>query len=235
MNIAIIEDDEMERERLVQYVRRFASETGIDCRCTCYADGDEILEDYSVQWDLIFLDIQMQRLDGMTTAEKIRALDEDVLLVFVTNLAHLAIKGYAVRAYDYLLKPVNYLIVKKLLSQTARLVNKRVDRYITLQTQQGMTRLNVDHILYAEVADHELTLVLQDVVYTLRGTMTYIENELKPYGFARCHNCYLVNMNHVERLDRGVVVVSGHSLSVSRPRQKSFMEELTRFVAGGRS
>lgn len=65
--------------------------------------------------------------------------------------------------------------------------------------------------------------------------MTYIENELKPYGFARCHNRYLVNMNHVARLDKGVVVVAGHSLAVSRPRQKPFMEEPTRFVAGGRS
>lgn len=235
MRIAIVEDDYQELQRLKQFVQRYAEETGIACTCVTFMDGDEILEEYSAEWDMIFLDIQMKRLDGLSAANKIRRVDEDVLLVFVTNLAHLAIKGYAVRAYDYLLKPVNYLIVKKLLNQAAKISERRMGKHIMLQTPQGVRRINIDHILYAEVSDHELTVVLEEEKVTLRAAMSQIEEQLIPYGFFRCHNCYLVNMNHVRRLDKGVVLVGDHTLTVSRPRQKAFMLELTRFVAGGRS
>ena len=69
------------------------------------------------------------------------------------------------------------------------------------------------------------------------GTLTVDgkDYESKPHGFARCHNCYLVNLKYVERLDKGLCVVGGHCLAVSRPRQKSFMMELTRYVTGGRA
>ena len=90
-----------------------------------FSDGDEILDDFRADYDLILLDIQMKHLDGLETAEKIRELDRNVYLVFVTNLANYAIRGYSVQAFDFVLKPVNYMMLKQLLQRIDKLVSSR--------------------------------------------------------------------------------------------------------------
>ena len=90
-------------QQLQTYVLQYFQGRENDVDIRLFADGDEILEDYAADYDLIFLDIQMKRLDGLATAERIRERDEDVYLVFITNLANYAIHGYAVHALDFIL------------------------------------------------------------------------------------------------------------------------------------
>ena len=122
MRIAIVEDDLQERERIAALTGKYFDERGKAYHIQAFSDGDELLEDYRTGWDLILLDIRMARLDGMTTAEMIRQMDRDVLLVFVTNMAHYAIKGYGVRALDFLLKPVNARMLEQVLAQAEHLL-----------------------------------------------------------------------------------------------------------------
>lgn len=236
MRIAIVEDDIQEREQIAELVRRYFAEQGRAVQLSLYADGDELLERYTPNWDLIFLDIQMARLDGMAAAEMIRERDPDVLLVFVTNMAHYAIKGYGVRALDFLLKPVNYHVLKQLLHQAERLLRERGEKYIALTTQKGsLMRVRISEIDYVEVANHVLSVVTAQGVIRLRGTISGLEEQLGAYDFFRCNNCYLVNLAHVSRVENGMVTVGGHSLTISRPRQKRFMEALTRYIGGNES
>ena len=106
--IAIVEDDPQEAAKLRGYAERYAAESGKPLEITLFSDGEDIVTDYRPEYDIIFLDIQMKRLDGMSAAERIRLLDADVVLIFVTNMAQYAIRGYAVDALDFLLKPVPY-------------------------------------------------------------------------------------------------------------------------------
>lgn len=235
MRIAIVEDDLQERERLSALTRQYFDGQGKACHIRLFSDGDELLEDYRPCWDLILLDIKMARLDGITTAEMIRRLDRDVLLVFVTNMEHYAIKGYSVRALDYLLKPVNARMLEQVLRQAEHLLAERTKKYISLPTQKGMVRLNVADIDYVEVESHVLSVVTVHGTFTLRGTISGVEKMLADYGFFRCNNCYLVNLAHVTRAEPGMAVVGGHELTVSRPRQKKFMEALTRYIGGSES
>ena len=76
---------------------------------TTFEDGEEIVTDYRAAYDIILLDVQMRHMDGMAAAEAIRKADKDVILIFITNMAQFAIRGYAVDALDYVLKPVPYL------------------------------------------------------------------------------------------------------------------------------
>ena len=117
LRIAIVEDEASVRETLKSYIERFSEETGEHHVISEFQDGDEILDGYSAEYDLILLDIQMKRIDGYETAKKIRALDEDVILVFVTNMADYAIKGYGVRAMDFILKPVEYVMLRQVLKE----------------------------------------------------------------------------------------------------------------------
>ena len=229
MHIAIVEDDENVRQQLSAYIDKFYEEDARKYRLSVFSDGDEILEDYKADYDLILLDIQMKHLDGVETAEKIRSLDRDVYLVFVTNLANYAIKGYAVQAFDFILKPVNYMMLKQLLQRIDKLVSTRQQRYVTLPTDLGLTRIDVNHITYVETEAHFLIIKTDEGEYRMRDTMKNMETVLGKYGFFRCNNCYLVNLKHVERVDGSSILVNGEELAISRPRYKAFMETLTRY------
>lgn len=233
MRIAIVEDNARDRDRIADLTRQILGEMGAVCQITAFADGDELLESYSADWDLIFLDIEMARLDGMTAAEKIRRLDQDVLIVFITNMAQYAIKGYSVHVLDFLLKPVNVRLLSQLLLRAERIVKARQRKFITLPTPKGMTRVSVAEIYYVEVANHTLSVVTASGSFRLRGTISGIEELLKESNFFRCNNCYLVNLAQVSHLENGLVVVGGHELAISRPRQKNFMEALTKYIVGG--
>jgi len=234
MRIAIVEDDEAMQRQLSGYLSDFYRERGGSCQITTFADGDEILENYKAAYDLIFLDIHMQRVDGMKTAEKIRQLDENVFLVFVTNLANYAIRGYSVGALDFLLKPVNYLMLKQLLIRVDKLMAARDKRFITLPTEKGMARLDVGQVYYVETEGHNLNIYTSQGIYRQRESMKNMESTLSGYHFARCNNCYLVNLAQVQRVEKSMVVVGDHELAISRPRYKQFMDALTRYLGGGK-
>ena len=127
MRLAIVEDDDKVRQQLQTYVLQYFQGRENDVDIRLFADGDEILEDYAADYDLIFLDIQMKRLDGLATAERIRERDEDVYLVFITNLANYAIRGYAVHALDFILKPVNFLMLRQVLISVENFTDKAID------------------------------------------------------------------------------------------------------------
>ena len=83
IKIAIVEDEAAVRDQLTDYVRRYTRQYGTEFEVTCFTDGDEILENYRPAFDIIFLDVEMKRLNGMETAQRIRELDDDVLRFLV--------------------------------------------------------------------------------------------------------------------------------------------------------
>ena len=123
--IAIVEDQEETRESLNRFVWQYAQEQGLQVEISLITDGAEIAEHYTPGFDIIFMDVEMPRLDGFGAAEAIRAVDADVVLVFVTNMAQYAIRGYEVDALDYVLKPVNYYQFCTKLSRAIQRVQRR--------------------------------------------------------------------------------------------------------------
>ena len=104
--IAIVEDEAPCREELRGYIERYGQEHGQEFSVYPFADGSEILQNYEPRYDVILLDIEMPRVGGMEAAQAIREVDENVVLVFITNMAQYAIKGYSVGALDFVMKPV---------------------------------------------------------------------------------------------------------------------------------
>ena len=98
IRVAIVEDDAEVQGVLQEYVRRYTRQYGTEFEVTLFADGVDILDDYRAVYDIIFLDVEMKHLDGMTTAERIRQMDAEVILIFITNMAQYAIRGYSVGA-----------------------------------------------------------------------------------------------------------------------------------------
>ena len=163
--IAIVEDEAAVREQLAGYVQRYTRQYGTPFEVTEFADGMEILEDYRPQFDIIFLDVEMKHLDGMETARRIRERDGGVLIVFITNMAQYAIRGYAVDALDYVLKPVSYFAFSQRLNRAISRMKKREQKVITVNIKGGAVRINIANIYYIERQGHNLGL------HTILGIM----------------------------------------------------------------
>ena len=106
--IAVVEDEKEYQESLINSLHRIEKEQGEQFMVRLFNDGMDILDEYSVDYDLLLLDIKMKYIDGMETARRIREIDKDVTIIFITSLAQYAIEGYKVQAFDFILKPVKY-------------------------------------------------------------------------------------------------------------------------------
>ena len=108
IRVALVEDDAAYREQLTGYLRQYEREQGEKFHLSVFTDGDEIVEGYKAVYDIILMDIEMQFMDGITAAERIREYDSEVVIMFITNMPQYVMKGYLVDALDYVLKPISY-------------------------------------------------------------------------------------------------------------------------------
>lgn len=93
MKLAIVEDEKIYVEKIKSYLERYQNEFGYEICSVWFDDGSEIIENYSGDYDIILMDIQMKFLDGFSTAKKIRELDQEVIIIFITNMTNYAIRG----------------------------------------------------------------------------------------------------------------------------------------------
>lgn len=233
LRVAIVEDSPDDQARLNGYLEKFSGEWGETCRVTAFSDGASFLEAYQPDYDLILLDIEMPRLNGMETARELRLRDAHVLLIFITNMAQYALSGYEVDALDYMLKPVSYYAFAMKLKKVQRILRERTGGSLMLPFDGVVRRIPIQSILYIEVSDHKLCYHTYEGDSTVTGSLKVLEQELAEHHFARCNNCYLVNLTHVRSVTPEVVIVENTSLKISRPRRKEFMQALSDYYGGG--
>ena len=230
ISIAIVEDEDSCAQQMEEYLARFAAESGEEFETVRFCDGDEILENYRAQYDIILMDVQMKFMDGMTAAEEIRKVDPEVVIIFITNMAQYAIRGYAVDALDYVLKPVSYFAFSQRLERAIGRMKKRARRYMTIAIRGGARKLDISSILYVESQGHNLVFVTEGEEHTTTGTIREVEEKLESFGFFRCNKGCLVNLEHVDGVRDGCAIVSGRALPISRGRKNEFLAALTDYV-----
>ena len=232
IRIAIAEDDPQCFAQMEQYIGQFSQETGRAFHITHYDNGEDLVEGYRPEFDLILMDVEMPFLDGMAAAKYVREMDPEVVIIFVTNLAQYAIQGYAVNALDYVLKPISYFSFSQRLSRALQYVRRREADYVTVAVKGGAMKLEVDGIYYAERLGRQLMLHTRNGIIASTATLQQLEEALEGKGFARCNKGYLVNLEHVDGVQDGCAVVAGDRLLISRGRRGPFLEALADCVGG---
>lgn len=203
IKIAIVEDDNECAELLQQYTDRCCAETGEIIQMVRFTDGDEIASDYS--------------------AER----DKNVIIVFITSMAQYAIRGYAVDALSFLLKPLKYFTFSQELKRCIERIRRKKKKFLLFSTENGMDRIATEEILYIESLNHKMLITTDAAQYSVYDTMRNMEEVLKGEGFARCNNCYLVNLAYVTAVRGEYVLLGERKLKISRHKRKAFLEALT--------
>ncbi len=230
IRVAVVEDEDIYVDQMKDYLKRYEQESGKRIQIHVFRDGEDLLEDYTGEFDIILLDIQMRFLDGMSAAEKIRELDKKVILIFVTNMVQYAVKGYSVDAMDYILKPVDYFMFSQRLNKAVEKIQKASEYFISLRCEEGICKVALSDLLYVESQKHQLCYVTSKREYTVRGRISDCEESLKAHGFFRIHKGYLVNMRMVDRIDGENCFVFGNMLPISRAQKKEFMKEMMNYI-----
>lgn len=229
IKIAIVEDEVMYAQQLQEFLHQYEKENEEIFDITVYSDGDQIVNRYQSQYDIILMDVEMKFMDGMAAAEEIRRVDTEVVIIFITNMAQYAIRGYAVDALDYVLKPVSYFGFSQKLNRAISRMKKRESKIVMVNIKGGTVRLNIANIYYIESQGH--TLILHTILgnYETSGTMKNMEEKLADMNFFRGNKGYLINLRHVDGIQDGCASVKGEQLVLSRARKKEFLEALTRY------
>lgn len=233
-NIALVEDEPEAADVLAAFIARYADEKGLELAVTRFGNAMDF-EMTHQHFDLVFMDIQMPGINGMEAAQLMRTYDSETPIIFVTNLAQYAVKGYEVDALDFIVKPVTYFNFRMRMDKAMRRIRRNASRSIAIGTRDGMRVVALSDIEYVEVSKHDLSYHLVDeeeplVVY---GSLVAFEQEVEGGPFVRISNSCLVNMNRV-RAVRGseLVMHGGEVLYFSRSKKREAVETITAFLGG---
>ena len=139
-------------------------------------------------------------------------------------------KGYAVEALDYVLKPINYFAFSQRIDRALGRMVKRKAKYINISTKSGIRKIEIPDIYYIEIQDHDLYFHTKSGEYSQRGTMKEIEEKLEKESFFRCNKCYLVNLEYVTGIEENNVLVGNEKVQVSRARKKELLDVLNDYL-----
>ena len=230
LKIAIVEDDKAMAETLKRHIDTFSSEKKEVLSTQLFRTTTDFLSS-PLMFDIVFFDIQFENdMDGIKAAKRLREKDSSVTIVFVTSFRQFAVKGYEVEAYDFIVKPVEYSDFSLRMSRIIKHVYKEKDDSVSLRTGGAQKVISVQELKYIEVAGHTVYYHTTGGVIDGPGALKEVEKQLEGKGFARCNNCYLVNLRYVESADGQNIVVGGEKLAISRPRKKDFMSALNKYL-----
>lgn len=240
MRVAIVDDELEMTNQIRSFLERYQREQSVYMEVDVYHRGDdfaqgykhEVDDDFGYTYDLIILDVEMPGINGIETAQEIRKVDSNTIIMFITNLAEYAIHGYSVEAIDYVLKPITYEDFAMKISKAMRYVERNVKRQIILHTSEGDIPVSVADIYYIEVVRHYLHYHTTSGKYEVRGVMKQLEQELQELKFRRCNQSYLVNLAHVKAIRGNDVVVGNDYVPISRNKKSEFMEAFAKYVGG---
>ncbi|MCF0134262.1 MAG: response regulator transcription factor [Blautia sp.] len=232
LRVGIVEDETKWIERIRQNLERYSSEKNVEIETGVFRDGIEIVENYRADLDVLFLDIEMSSMNGMEAAEKIRRKDSEVIIVFITQVARYAVKGYEVGALDFIVKSFSYEIFCMKMDRICRQAESNQVKNVTLNINDDVYKLSSTKILYVEVIKHHLLYHTDEKVLETRGTLKAAEELLTGMGFAKCNSCYLVNLRHVKAILGNDVLIGQERLQISRAKKKEFVQAVADHLGG---
>lgn len=172
----------------------------------------------------------MPGTDGMTVSKKIRQRDEDVLLLFVTNLAQYALEGYEVHAFDYIVKPVNYFNLALKMKRAVGVLKQFDNATIIINTTEGQKIIEISKIRYVEVMKHNI------IYHTTTGnyfvgydSMKAVREKLEKYDFALCDRSFLVHLKYVTGINKDNLFLGEDVLKIAKSRRTEFTLALTKY------
>jgi len=223
LKLVICDDEKVYRSDLKKIIGTELELCGTDYQITEFDCGEDLAASAEIEeYQIIFLDIEMKRLDGIETAKKIRSRNKAAVIIFVTSYSDFVFQGYEVRALNYLLKPNNKEKLIAVLHTALDEIRLPREQYYLIETRGRSVRLLLDSVKYFFSDKRSITAITTADPHVFYGKLSDVESEVPDY-FIRIHNRYLINLKYLQSVESNSAVIDAELLPVSR----AFKQELS--------
>lgn len=220
LKISLVDDDFSDRKLLRSILADALQKAGITAEITEFESAEDYLSDFEPEhFDLCFLDIYMKKMDGMEAARRIRELDPDLAIVFLTSSADYVYEGYEVQALRYLTKPP---VPEKVQAVIREFAGRTVLKNRRLSVSSGKQTYEIPYgkILYIMSVGNNIELHLKDTYIRLSARHTFAKTTeplLHDFRFLSCSRGIVVNLAHVQDLEKDRFLMdNGELVPISR-------------------
>ena len=224
LKIAVCDDD-----IIIAYgVKKLIKEINNDNEVYIFESGKDFLSS-SYKWDIVFLDIEMDGLNGFETAERFLKKQPECVFSFVTTHIELAVDGYDYQPFRYILKNAPPPVLRRKIRET---IDEFIRRNKTIKVSfKGVIKtININDILYIEIVGHNLQINTIGDTIVCGKTINEIEKELKNYGFVRCHRSYIVPLREIEEFKtKELKLKNGERIPIGRLYKTNIENEYKNF------
>lgn len=231
MKICICDDESCVRKEIKEYILPFFSNESppniVDCQC-----GEELIKNFSsgAEYDIIFLDIEMANINGIETANKIREISSDVIIIFVSSHKNYVFEAFKCEALHFIVKPISKSEFDEVFVRALHKYNQINDRF-PISWKYSRNNLRIKDIMYIEGYRRHLKVHTQNNIYETVGKISDAYNTLADHGFVLIHQGYIVNMQYILnfRSDE-VVLINNEKLMVSVRKRSEALQVYDKFI-----
>lgn len=227
MKIAICDDEIQFINATTHLLEQWAAQHHVDITLYPFTNGDDLINAHKTHcMDLILLDIIMPLLNGIDTARELRQDHQTVPIIFLTSSREYAVDSYEVKAFNYLMKPLEpkhfFQVMDEFLETTAK-----ARETFTAQTDTGFCKITLEDVDYLEAQNKRVLVSLSnDISIEIREIFSKCEEIFSlDKGFFKCHRSYIVNLSHIEQFTKTQIITkNGTNIPISRNNYAAFKE-----------
>lgn len=228
MKIAICDDSLPLHKELKNHLDAYAQEHRLIFDYYDFTSGHDLLAS-TYKFDLIFMDFQMDDLDGIETSRRLRSRKIDVPIVFLTSYANVVFDAFEVNAYRFLVKPVNKEKLEAALNSFIHELDD--DNYILIKTEDMNKRININDIIYVEASGKYCYIRDNEMSHLYKGTLAEVEAMLPEDMFFRSHRTYLVGLRHIVSHDSTNILFDNDERAIiSKMKLTAFKKAFTDYI-----
>ncbi len=229
IKIAVVEDQKKWSDLIASFLNQYKQETKTSFEVFYFTNGEDFIQNYKKNYDLIFMDVAMPKMNGLETSKALRKIDSEVCLVFLTEMAQYAIEGYEVNAYDFLIKPMEYDFFKIKMNKFVMHIQSISDSYLVINSANTIRKIKLSEIKYIESIKHYVYFHCKDDTVRTRDSLDNIKGKIKKGIFSEINRSLIVNLAFVDNYSNNDVVLDGETLPLSRVYKSSFLNDLIQY------